>query len=98
MYAMNHHVAKMQFVLLKIKMLSVNVRQDTEVIQSQKLVVNRLMHVPNVQSLPYAKLHRLEIKFANAHKDILVIQIRQDASQLVNVHMEIQIVRIVLAV
>lgn len=36
MFAMNRHVVRMQFALLKIKMQFVNVRPATEVIQFQK--------------------------------------------------------------
>lgn len=86
----------MQFASQKIKTQCVSAHPDIEAIQSRKLDANRPMHVPNVHRLPYAKLHQLEIKFANAHKDTLAIQNRPDVSQSANV-MAIQIVPTVLA-
>lgn len=72
----------------------VNVLQDIEGIPYQTLGANRLMHVPSVQSRPYAKLHQPAITFANVHKATLVTPNRLAVSQSVNAHMAIQIVQI----
>lgn len=92
---MNQPVAKMPFALLKIKMLFAVAHLDIEAIQFQKLAANRLMHVPNVHRLPFAKSHQLEIKYANAHKDTLATQNRRDASQLANARTVTQIAQTV---
>lgn len=94
MFAINQHVERMQFVLLKIKMPFVSVRPAIAVIQFQMLVVNWPMHARIVQSHQCAKSHQ-PVTFANAHKVTLVIQNQLDASQLVNVQMAIQIARTV---
>lgn len=94
-FATNQLVVKTQFVSRKIRTQCASVHPDIEAIQSRKLDASRPMHVPNVRRLPYAKLHQLEIKFANAHKDILAIQNRLDVSQSANVK-AIQIVPTVL--
>lgn len=93
---MNQPAAKMPSALLKTKIQCASVHLDTEAIQFRKLAVNRQMHVLNVRRLLYAKLHQLEIKYANAHKGTLAIQNRPDASQLANARTATQTVPTVL--
>lgn len=91
---MGRRVERMPFVLLKIKMLFVNVHRDTKAIQYQKLDANWPTHVRTVPNHRCVKYRRLDNTFASAHKDTLDTLKQLDVIQSVNVQMVILIAQI----